>query len=444
MPFIDTVVASSINFNPRLIWKIPKRFREILGKFKYLVIAGGRSSTKTQSVATFLIEESFYERDCIFLCGREYMSSIKDSVYSVFVKLINSPKYSNIKDVFTINSHEIINKKNNVKFIFKGFNDFSKGSEKKASNLAKTKSIVNIRHVWIDEAQTITENTLDILVPTGREFIVSYVNPLDKELEEFDFNKETKFIFTLNREKEEDPVITYFKDFEGYHFEEINLFDLESEFQNKEMLKLAKESEGKGNYNHVWLGQPNRDTTDSLFPFENFKHFEIEKINDFDYICIGVDPAGSNKKLSDNTGIVVVAYRDDKFYVLEDLSGKYSPLEWRKIITNAYDRWSANSVILETNYGGDLAINNIESHIFVIPTPARKSKETRAQPISVLYEEKLVYHAKGLSFLEKQLNEFTLMKFVGEGSPDRADALVHAMQHLADRYRLGVFQYDIC
>jgi phage terminase large subunit-like protein len=48
-------------------------------------------------------------------------------------------------------------------------------------------------------------------------------------------------------------------------------------------------------------------------------------------VVVGVDPAASSGEKSDETGIIVVGVgHDDHFYVLADLSGKYSPHEWAR------------------------------------------------------------------------------------------------------------------
>lgn len=71
--------------------------------------------------------------------------------------------------------------------------------------------------------------------------------------------------------------------------------------------------------------------------------------------CIGVDPAVSTGKASDNTGIVVSGLgEDDKGYVLEDHTGKYSPEGWVNKVLSLYDHYSqfcATSIIVEKTKG---------------------------------------------------------------------------------------------
>ncbi|SEQ16800.1 hypothetical protein SAMN05428995_10394 [Loktanella sp. DSM 29012] len=61
---------------------------------------------------------------------------------------------------------------------------------------------------------------------------------------------------------------------------------------------------------------------------------------------------------------------------------------------------------------------------------ARRGKIARAEPVAALYEQMRIKHARGLGELEDQMCLMTRAGFVGQGSPDRVDALVWAMHEL--------------
>ena len=61
---------------------------------------------------------------------------------------------------------------------------------------------------------------------------------------------------------------------------------------------------------------------------------------------------------------------------------------------------------------------------------ASRGKAVRAEPISALYEQGKVHHVGPFADLEDQMCNFTASGFIGEGSPDRADALVWALTEL--------------
>lgn len=150
-----------------------------------------------------------------------------------------------------------------------------------------------------------------------------------------------------------------------------------------------------------------------------------------DRIVVGVDPAGTNRKKSDETGIVVVGVKDEEFYVLADWSGKFSPKGWADRVMTAYREFSADAIVVETNYGGDMVrstLENVDEFPRIVEVNSRRGKVIRADPIVALYERGLVHHATaGLGDLEDQLVSWV----PGNDSPDRLDALVHAMHNLA-------------
>jgi len=147
---------------------------------------------------------------------------------------------------------------------------------------------------------------------------------------------------------------------------------------------------------------------------------------------------------SDETGIIVAGKdQDGKGYVLEDLSGKYSPNEWGKIAQQAAKNWNADCIVAEKNMGGDM----VESVIKSTGTPTRiklvtatKGKYVRAEPIYSLYEQHKIYHVGHFPLLESQMITFDPDK--GK-SPDRVDALVWGMTELmlgVQKVAFGIIQ----
>jgi phage terminase large subunit-like protein len=88
-------------------------------------------------------------------------------------------------------------------------------------------------------------------------------------------------------------------------------------------------------------------------------------------------------------------------------------------------------VIAEVNQGGALvrnAINTIDPTIKVLEVHSKQGKQLRAEPITMAYQQERVHHVgHALSDLETQM----ITWIPGEGkSPDRVDALVHALTAL--------------
>jgi hypothetical protein len=148
-------------------------------------------------------------------------------------------------------------------------------------------------------------------------------------------------------------------------------------------------------------------------------------------IVVPVDPAITAKNTSDETGIVLCGLGvDDNIYVLDDLSGKYSPNKWANIAVRAYNQRGADTIVAEVNQGGDMVesvIKNVSDFTRVKKIHAYKSKYLRAEPVLGLYEQARVYHVKGLNKLENEM----LTWIPGQGkSPNRIDSVVYGITEL--------------
>jgi phage terminase large subunit-like protein len=148
-------------------------------------------------------------------------------------------------------------------------------------------------------------------------------------------------------------------------------------------------------------------------------------------IIVAIDPAVTANANSDETGIIVVGKDiNNEYYVLEDLSGKYSADKWGRIAIKAYYEWEADRVVAEVNNGGDLVerlLRNIDIDIPYRSVHATRGKLVRAEPIAALYEQKRVHHVGYYPELESQMCTYT-----GDikTSPDRLDALVWGLSEL--------------
>lgn len=160
-------------------------------------------------------------------------------------------------------------------------------------------------------------------------------------------------------------------------------------------------------------------------------------------IVVGVDPAVTSHAKSDETGIVVCA-RDHQGngFVLEDVSGRYSPNEWAKLAVKMFHKWKAKCVVIEKNNGGDTLANTIhmsDPRVPVEQVHASQSKIDRATPVARLYEQNRIYHMQSFDILEDQMCNYGGVR-PKEGdydiesnkavSPDRLDACVHAFRYL--------------
>ena len=145
---------------------------------------------------------------------------------------------------------------------------------------------------------------------------------------------------------------------------------------------------------------------------------------------VAVDPAVTANEKSDETGILVVGTHNGKGYVLEDLSGRYSPNEWAGKAVEAYRKWNCAEIVCEVNQGGDMVegtIKNLDPTIRVVSVRATKGKYVRAEPVYALYQRGLIHHVGYHSKLEAQMVSFNPDQ--QQSSPDRLDALVWGFTH---------------
>jgi phage terminase large subunit-like protein len=150
-------------------------------------------------------------------------------------------------------------------------------------------------------------------------------------------------------------------------------------------------------------------------------------------VVVAVDPAVSTNPRSNETGIVVVGLgTDGHAYVLDDMSGIYSPAQWASRILLAFDRWQGDYVVGEVNNGGDLVERNVQVERDDPPpfrsVHASRGKQVRADPVASLYEQGRVHHLGSLARLEDQMCAWDPAN--DASSPDRVDVLVWGITFL--------------
>lgn len=161
----------------------------------------------------------------------------------------------------------------------------------------------------------------------------------------------------------------------------------------------------------------------------------VAKAPEMRRIVVAVDPSGTRGDGGgDDIGIVVAGLGvDGEAYVLEDGTCQMSPEGWGRRAVDLYHRHQADRILGERNFGGDMVrftVATADRRASFKEVVASRGKAVRAEPISALYEQGKVHHVGVFPDLEDQMCNFTASGYVGEGSPDRADALVWALTEL--------------
>lgn len=179
----------------------------------------------------------------------------------------------------------------------------------------------------------------------------------------------------------------------------------------------------------------------ALWTYEVIEHSRVTDYPDLQRVIVAVDPSGTHgeeDERSDHVGIVVTGLGiDGDAYVLEDLTVKAPPHVWGRIACTAYDRHEADCLVAETNFGGAMvgevvraASSDLKMRVNFKEVKASRGKVIRAEPFSPLYEQSRVHHVGHLPLLEDEMCAFTSAGYMGDRSPNRADALIWTLAEL--------------
>lgn len=259
-------------------FELPEKLLFLISeKKRYKVAYGGRGSGKSWSVARCLILLAMKSKVRI-LCTRQLQTSIKDSVHKLLSDSIDDLKLSPFFDI----TRDAIRCHNGSEFIFKGLQNQTN----------EIKSIEGIDYCWVEEAQSVSEDSWNILIPTirkeGSEIWVTF-NP-DRE-EDATYQR-----FVAHNPPDSIVQLVNYNDnvwFPDVLRKEMN-YDREVDF---------------GKYEHIWLGKTVIDTEAQVYhgKFE-LKEFETPQGVTFFY---GADWGFAN----DPTAVVRCFIQEQCLYI---------------------------------------------------------------------------------------------------------------------------------
>lgn len=209
--------------------EIAKEYRRLFDTdWREAAVYGGRGSLKSHTVARLLLIRARQAKTRV-ACFREFQNSIAESSHQLLCDLIDKYKLTE----FRITDNAIYNTITESDFMFKGLHH----------NEQSVKSIEGIDIAWVEEAQTVSQKSLEILTPTVRK-------------------PGSQIIYTYNRLEEEDPVhkrlvlegrpktlilnINYDVAMKHGWFPEVLQTEMEDDRERRPAL-----------YKHKWLGEPN-------------------------------------------------------------------------------------------------------------------------------------------------------------------------------------------
>lgn len=380
---------------------------------RYALITGGRASAKSFHVALAILNLT-YEKDQVILYSRYTMTSAHDSIIPEFQQKID---LLGVHADFEVNKADIINKRTGSRIMFRGIKTSS------GNQTAKLKSIQGLSTFVLEEAEeerdgtdfeTIDDSVRTVGVP-NRVWVV--MNPSFK----------THYFYKEFIEPNRSDVTHIHTDYR------INVKNLSPSILEK-IERMRKVNPAR--YAHAYLGEWLDESEGLLWNREiiNSGRLEPEHLNRamLRRVILAIDPAVTKTAQSDETGMVVVGVdAKNEVYILDDVSGHYSPQEWARVAKDTADHWNIDAYVAEGNQGHDLVDANLRSvdpNRRVKMVRATRGKTVRAEPVYGLYERGTVHHVGFFPKLEAQMVSWNPEQ--GIGSPDRVDALVWGVTDL--------------
>src|SRR5690348_4872601 len=133
--------------------EFPEKLKFLFESGRYKVLYGGRGGAKSWGVARALLIQSA-TTPLRVLCAREFQSSIAESVHHLLHAQIES---LGLISFFEVQSN-VIRGVNGSEFVFAGLRN----------NVTKIKSFEGVDRVWVEEAQTVSKSSWEVLIPTIR------------------------------------------------------------------------------------------------------------------------------------------------------------------------------------------------------------------------------------------------------------------------------------
>ena len=372
--------------------EIPQEFKRLFDSdWREAAVYGGRYSLKSHTVARTLLIRA-REKKIRVGCFREFQSSIAESSHQLLSDLI---KQYNLHD-FIITDKSIVNKINGSDFLFKGL----------WNNEQSIKSIEGIDIAWVEEAQTISKESLEVLTPTVRK-------------------PSSQIIYTYNRFSEDDPVHTRLVVEGRPNTLIINVnYDIAIKYGLLPKVIADEIEDDKINrpslYRYKWLGEP------STLEKKIYKNWNIidEIPHEARLEGYGLDFGYTN----DPTAIVAVYYYNGG-YILDEIT--YQKGLSNKQIADILKNRDLGLVIADS--AEPKSIDEIASYGINI-VGAEKGKDSIVHGIAIVQAQRISFTKRSYNLLKEYRSYLWITDRDGKIINQPEDGFNHLMD--AVRYRL--------
>ena len=379
-----------------------------LGSYRYRAAFGGRGSAKSWEFVNAAIFHAVTTPRLRVVFLREVMANLKESS----LELVRSRlQHYGLLDTYFREVDGTFVGLGGQKIMFIGL---WKGGKPEG-----IKSLEGAGLTIVEEAQEVRQASLDVLIPTVLRTAISELWAI------------------WNSRLATDPIDLFFRGPvkpKGAIVRKIN-FDQNPFFPEalRELMELDFLKD-KLRAAWIWLGAYMPSVQGSIWNREGLDEAWREgrhaSQSDWGRGVVGVDPSGGG----DDVGIVVAAEYGEGAIILEDATcPATSPMAWATMVAKCVDRWKADCVVAEKNFGGDM----VESTLLaggvsarVVMVSASRGKQVRAEPVAALYDQKRIRHREQFPLMEAEMLMTTPAGYQGDLSPNRMDALVWAITEL--------------
>ena len=245
---------------------------------RYVLLPGGRGRGATMGVAAYCVEQMLLGRN--ILCLREHQNAIADSNIAVMKQVVRE---MGLESEFNLDlAYELRCTRTGAQTAFRGC----------AHNLNSIKSIAGYAVVWFEESEDLSQESIDILMPSFRE-------------------PGQNIIFTYNPRYEEDPIEQFRRT-----LNESNSLELFATWQDNiffppelEVERLRCVEQTPERYGWIWEGKHKPEAASNPFGAELIKA-AFERPHDFTDTSgdrvVGVDLAYTDNPDSDYTAMVML------------------------------------------------------------------------------------------------------------------------------------------
>lgn len=217
-------------------YQFPEALAFLAEPHRYKVAYGGRGGAKSWNYARQLILFAT-EEPVRVLCTREIQKSIQDSVHRLLADQIHDMGLGHFFEILNTS----IRGKNGSEFLFAGLRH----------NINSLKSYEGVDIVWVEEAQSVSKASWDILIPTIRkpdsEIWISFNPDLEDD--------ETYQRFVMDPPRNAAVKKVNYKDNPWF-----------PEVLEQEMLDCKRKS--LADYKHIWLGECKQAVEGAIFAKE--------------------------------------------------------------------------------------------------------------------------------------------------------------------------------